>query len=371
MKKLLILVLFLNISFAFSQKKSDNFSNYIFDISSYYGSILKHKPGISHLITAHPTGVLFGISKKTNGKKEWEKIYNYPDYGVSFYSQNYRNEKLGKLYAIHGHYTFYFRKQEKKNQIALKVGTGLSYVTNPYDKLENWKNNVFGSHVNASLFFNLYYQRLQLFKNIGLQAGVTLMHNSNGSSKSPNSGTNVFAGFIGLNYSLKTPKKYTEEKETTTIPKSERLKFNIILSTGRNETDLIGNGKYPFYTFTGYIDKRVSNKSAIQFGFQYFNSKFLKEHIYYKSLVDDPNQAEKLPDYKRASLIIGHELFLNKLSAILQVGYYVYYPFPFEGRVYENLGFKYYFSKTIFVQTLLKAHAAKAESFEFGIGCRI
>ncbi|WP_196889104.1 acyloxyacyl hydrolase [Aureivirga sp. CE67] len=371
MKNLFKIIIYLNTFLLFSQNNTEENPIYTTDFSPYFGSILRHKPGISHLITEHPTGFLLSFEKKTSGRKEWERIYNHPTIGFTFYHQNYHNAILGKLYSINAHCAFNLRDYQTKNQFILKIGTGLSYVTNPYDKIENPKNNAFGSHINASILLNLYYQRLQILDNFGLKTGITLLHNSNGGTKSPNSGTNVFAAMLGVNYAFEGKKKENIDDKVNEIPipEKERVKFNFTFASGKNETDLIGSGKFPFYNFSIYADKRISKKSAFQLGFEYFNSKFLKEYIYYKSL--DQNSDEELPDYKRASVIFGHELFISKLSAYVQLGFYIYSPFTYEGNFYENIGMKYYISKNIFGQINLKAHAAKAESFSFGIGCRI
>ena len=76
-------------------------------------------------------------------------------------------------------------------------------------------------------------------------------------------------------------------------------------------------------------------------------------------------------DYKRVGLFVGHELFINKLSLVTQFGYYVYYPFDFEGRTYQRIGLKRYFGDRWFGALTLKSHAAKAEALEFGIGVRL
>jgi hypothetical protein len=49
----------------------------------------------------------------------------------------------------------------------------------------------------------------------------------------------------------------------------------------------------------------------------------------------------------------------------------VYYPFDFEGRVYQRIGFKRYFGDNWFGSVSLKSHAAKAEAVELGIGIRL
>lgn len=70
-------------------------------------------------------------------------------------------------------------------------------------------------------------------------------------------------------------------------------------------------------------------------------------------------------------MFIGHELFINKLSLITQLGYYIYYPFDFEGKTYQRVGLKRYFGDKWFVAITLKSHAAKAEAVEFGLGVRL
>jgi len=41
-------------------------------------------------------------------------------------------------------------------------------------------------------------------------------------------------------------------------------------------------------------------------------------------------------DYKRVGLFLGHELFINKMSVMPQLGYLRDYPFDFEGKVYNR-----------------------------------
>ena len=76
-------------------------------------------------------------------------------------------------------------------------------------------------------------------------------------------------------------------------------------------------------------------------------------------------------DWKRVGVFVGHELFINKMSFETQLGYYVYYPYDFEGRVYNRIGLKRYFGDKFFGAITLKSHGAKAEAVEFGIGVRL
>ena len=62
------------------------------DIQYFYGNILEHSKDIAHLITEHPKGVILSYNRKTYGLNEWERRYNYPDWGFSFMYQDFGNE---------------------------------------------------------------------------------------------------------------------------------------------------------------------------------------------------------------------------------------------------------------------------------------
>jgi hypothetical protein len=115
----------------------------------------------------------------------------------------------------------------------------------------------------------------------------------------------------------------------------------------------------------------LNRKSAIQLGTDVFFSTFLKELIYYYSVAFPEYDVTGDEDWKRIGVFVGHELFINKMSLVSQLGYYVYYPYDFEGRVYNRVGLKRYFGDKYFGVITLKSHGAKAEAVEFGIGVRL
>ena len=342
-------------------------SPFSLEANYFYGNIAEHNPDISHLITGHPTGVILSYNKKTFGKNAWESRYNYPDYGVSLIYQDLKNEFLGDNIGAFAHYNFYFFKRN----LMFRIGQGIAYNTNPYDKKENFRNTAFGTRLLSSTYLMLNYKKENIFKGFGLQTGLSLTHYSNGNFKAPNSSINTIAFNIGVNYLLDAENQpeyipSTEDKKFT-----EKIKYNIAFRSGINESDIINSGQYAFYIVSAYADKRLTRKSAIQLGTDVFFSNFLKQHIRYKSVAFPEDNVAGDEDYKRIGVFVGHELFINKMSIITQLGYYVYYPFDFEGRVYNRIGLKRYFGKKLFAALTLKSHAAKAEAVEFGIGIRL
>lgn len=350
-------------SFCFSQV--DDKTNYTFDASAFTGSILLHNTDISHLITEHPSGFMLGYNRKTYGVEEWQQWYNYPDLGATFIYQDMVNPILGKNYAVYAHFNFYFFKRNMQ----LRVAQGLVYNTNPYDKDTNFRNNAYGSAIMSSNLLLLNYHKENIYKGLGFKAGISIIHYSNANTKAPNTSTNTIAFNAGLTYTLlqDDPDYIKREKVKITEP----FKYNLAFRAGINESDNIGAGQFPFYVFSAYVDKRMGRRSAIQFGGDMFFSNFLKELIRYQSVSFPENNISADTDYKRVGVFVGHELFINKLSITTQLGYYIYYPYDFEGKMYNRLGLKRYFGDKWFAEVSLKAHGAAAEAVEFGLGIRL
>ena len=365
MNQFFIFIFCLSCSLVFSQEEKK--ANAYIDINYFKGNIALHDNGILHLINGHPEGVILAWNKKTYGFKDWEQRYNYPDYGVSFTYQNLKNAVLGDNYGLYVHYNLYFLKRN----LMLRIGHGLAYNTNPFDKAKNPKNIAFGSKILSSTYLMLNYKKERIIDQFGLQAGLALIHYSNANVSAPNTSVNTITLNVGLTYSLISDEEPSYQNTLIKERFRQPIKYNFVFRSGLNESDVIGSGQFPFYIFSAYADKRLSHKSAIQFGTEVFFSKFLKELIAFNAIAFPERDGEAGDDYKRVGVFVGHELFINKMSIVSQLGYYIYYPYDFEGRVYLRAGLKRYFGNKWFAAATLKAHGAKAEAVEFGIGIRL
>ena len=348
-------------SFAQEQKNS----TYI-DVNYFRGNIALHNNSILHLITGHPEGVILSWNKKTFGNQAWEQRYNFPDYGFSFTYQNLKNDVLGNNFGLYAHYNFYFFKRN----LMFRVGQGLALTTNPYDKISNPKNIAFGSRFLSSTYVMLNYKKERIVNNIGFQAGLSIIHYSNANVKAPNTSINSITLNAGLTYNL------LDEEPEFIIPEdkgkfTQPIKYNVVFRSGINSSDIIGSGQFPFYILSAYADKRINYKSAFQFGTEIFFSNFLKELIKFNAVAFPARNEDGNADYKRIGLFVGHELFINKVSIVSQFGYYAYYPYDFEGRTYMRAGLKRYFGDKCFASVTVKAHGAKAEAVELGVGIRL
>ena len=100
-------LLFFFFSFAvFGQNKNP----FAVEVSFLRGNALPHTEDMYHLVNGHPNGVMINFLKRSDGSKEWQRAYNYPDFGGYFLYQDFKNELLGKNYATGAFYNFYFLK---------------------------------------------------------------------------------------------------------------------------------------------------------------------------------------------------------------------------------------------------------------------
>ncbi|RMB62847.1 acyloxyacyl hydrolase [Dokdonia sinensis] len=339
-----------------------------FDLEAdlFYGTILEHNPDISHLITEHPTGLMLAYNRKTYGFEEWERRYNFPDVGYTFAYQDMKNFHLGEVYSGYAHYNFYYWKR----RLQFRIGQGIAVATKPYDRETNFINNAYGTRVMSSTMLKFGYKQNNIWKGFGLHAGVSIIHYSNANLRAPNNSTNTWAFTAGINYFPDYEKMpdYIPMGEKTKY--SEPLHYNVVARSGVNQSDINNSGRYGFLHLTGFVDKRINHKSTLVGGVDVFFSNFLKELIRYESIALPDSGVTGDEDWKRAGIYVGHELHFDEMSFVSELGYYVYYPFDFEGRFYNRLGLKRTFGDHLFGVVTVRAHGAKAEEVEFGVGWR-
>lgn len=344
---------------------------FAFSVDYFYGTILEHNPEIQHLITGHPTGFMLSYNNKTYGLDEWERRYNYPDWGFSAAYHHSQNRHLGDMLGIYGHINWYFLKRH----LMVGVGQGIAYATNPYDTDTNFYNNAYGSRLVSATYLRSSFVWENLWNGLGVQAGIAVYHYSNGNMKAPNNSTNTLTFTVGANYLFDAddfPQYVYNDDEKLNSDYVDPIRFNFELRAGANENDVIGSGRKPFVILSAYADKRLNYRSSLQLGTDVFFSTFLKEYIRYRAVAYPEDGLDGSEDYKRIGVFVGHELRFNKVAMIAQLGYYVYWPNEFENRLYNRLGLKrYLWENKLFASVSVKAHWAKAEAVEFGIGYRL
>ena len=351
-------------SCVFAQQKD----TYAVEISFLRGNVLPHGEDIYHLIKGHPDGLMLSFLTKTHGSEEWQKEYDFPDYGGYFLYQDFKSYQLGVTYAAGALYNFYFLNRH----LQIRLAQGIAVTTNPYDKVANSKNKAFGTQILDNTNIGVNYTNQNLFKHIGINAGILFTHYSNARVKSPNSGINTYMLNLGVTYNFDEESAIKNDTIKTDFKNYRQpIHYNFVFRTGINESPIIRSGQRPFYHLGFYLDKRLNRKSGLQCGTELFLTNSLKDYIKYYAIAYPEDNSDRNADYKRLGVFVGYELFINRISLQAQLGYYVYQPFKKDTVIYDRIGVNYYISDRIFAAFSIKTHLFLAEALELGVGVRL
>ncbi|MDX1828820.1 MAG: acyloxyacyl hydrolase [Lutibacter sp.] len=359
--KQIIYIVFLLLSTSIFAQNSSFFKSVESDF--FIGKNIEHDKSLHNAIQGNSYGLMVLLNTPNNQKSEFNTLYNYPDKGFSLIYLNYNSSILGEAVGAYRHYAYAIR-QNNKFKLKLTTGFGLGYANKPYNAATNSENFALGSHLLVTAFLKLNYFKYFLNKKITLSSGFSLVHFSNIAFKNPNLGINTVSLHFGIKY--QNPIINTKPEPLTTVEKSYKWNYNVLVRVGYNESLIIDSGLFPFYTFTFYGSKYLNKYSTLTLGADYFDSKFLKEYIKNEATITGKNYNPN--DYSRIGIFIGHELTQNHFAFVSQIGYYAYYPFPYVSRLYERFGFKYKISKHLFSEVTLKANLFRAEGLEIGLG---
>jgi len=330
------------------------------------GIIHRHRQDIGHLIKGMPVGVELSLQKRTYGAKAWEANFGYPDidFKISYYDLK-NKEQLGQVIAISTGMAFHLVGNAPfKNQLQFYFGMGVAYATNPYDQEFNNLNNVISSRLSYNGNLKLAYHR-QFGERLNTGVGLKITHISNGAIKLPNNGLNLVSLNVMTSYKVSSGKpSYTSSFEVQELDRSVR--FGAVFRMGWAESSPSGSGVKPVYSMGLIVQKRVSLKSILDIGIEGFANKAIEYEI-----VNGHSFDGDTIDYRKVGFMFGHELVVNKLVLVTQLGVYMYNPYVPQNFLYTRLGLKYYFTDKLFASFSLKTHFAVAEVIEYSVGFRL
>ena len=326
------------------------------------GTFFAHRPSMQHLVErnawAHEISFVQSISEKAPNQ-----IFNRPKRGLTLELRNFGNNAvLGHAISISGFSQMNLFSTANGIRLSLRIATGLGYITKTYDEVTNPKNNAIGSHLNAkvnlSLFGRKYFNNGNYF-----DLGVEFNHFSNGAITNPNLGLNspgLLFG-IGRDIAYTTNNKKLEglaKKEVShefyaTLIGSVKEIGEVPYEASRYGVGAIklGYGIQPFHkwSFEGGLDL-IYNQANL---YKYRDSTFTAG------------------DVPQIGVFLGFGFHFNKSVIAVNYGYYLLDKIDPEGRLYNRIGYRYYFWKNWYGAFAIKANFARADYFEFGIGYSI
>lgn len=325
--------------------------------------ILAHTYAVKHLVTSHPTGLEINLQRQTTGRAPWHSWYKYPKVGLALVYYDFHNPILGQSYAA----SVYINKsfwRTTRHDMSFRLGTGLAYLTNPYDQQTNHKNTIASSALNATLQLRLEYD-YALTTHLGLLLGLGLNHYSNGATSRPNFGVNLPTLSLGLNYHQQRPAPTTGELAPAPAEVGHNF-LNLSTSVGYKQRSEGDRRKYLVNSVSVAVGRRVNRKSNLLLGLEGFYDRSLLA-----TLRDTAQDQAHLPDTRKAGVFVGHELLFGRLAFVSHLGLYLYTPYKSNPLYYERLGLKYQFTSLLFGAVDLKIHQGKADVIEFKAGVRL
>lgn len=343
--------------------KCQSFSdNLFFTIQPEYATLVAHHKELKGLSLYNFPNIELNFYNQATGKAEWEKRWNYPQSGVSFYYSSLSNKNVfGQAFAIMPFQSFTFFRHKKHEQ-RLMIAFGLGYLTRPFDIKSNPENIAIGSHFNASVKFQ--YSFLYRFTpNFGLALGTSFGHFSNGATKYPNWGINVWSFSAGFHVKFnQTPLQLVNP------PINEFNKQWIPYVWGAWGTKQNSETDPKMYnaTSTGFgIARNYKYGKEWMIGTDIFWDYTDKIEFSHKGIY--PNNLELF----KIGLYGGHEWSMNRFSATFQTGVYIYKYIYQTNKIidpiYSRVALRYRVFENVYANISVKSHFAKADYIEWGL----
>ncbi len=327
------------------------------------GLVLVHSAKIKHLQGVQPQGVEINLQYQTTGTKFWHQQYQYPRLGLSIIALDYREPTLGKSLAA----SIYINKlvhQQNHHTLSVRIGTGLAYFSNYFNRQLNATNNVISAPLNAVIQLRAEYER-RLNSTFSVVAAAGINHYSNGGNSKPNLGINIGTLSLGVNY---YSYRVFEPLVQPWPELNNKLSFTFSGSAGVKQRSDFDTASYVIKSAAIAAMQQLNPKSTLLLGLEGF---------YDPSLIPRRNWDPRVkpgtsPDIRRVALNFGHELAIGKLGFGTYVGWYAYRPYKSDAPFYQRLEMRYPITRTIYVAAGLKLHdIIKADVIEYRLGLQL
>ncbi|MDO9510850.1 MAG: acyloxyacyl hydrolase [Bacteroidales bacterium] len=321
------------------------------------------------------------IMKKSNGEKPWHHYYKFPETGLKIiFGTPGNSDILGNMTAVLPQISFQYNDWQK-NQLFIKLATGIAWFSKPYHYLDNPDNTLIGSaFTNLSSIHLSYVHKLN--ESWAINAGFGLFHYSNGHTQIPNVGMNIPIIETGIRYTS-NPGAIRHKIQSDTILKNEAWFANFKLVGGWHEmgatTQPTHGIKYPVYGLGIGINKNSGriNRWYLGLDCNYYTS--FRDFITHQEIFED----NTFMNSSSMILYAGHEFIIGHLGLDTQAGIYLWNPLvkklyastDFLKTISSNkLGINYYLfapEKNIFNLYFglhIKANFGQADFIEFTTG---
>ncbi len=326
----------------------------------HLGFLWPHRPVAWYLVEGHASAFELFAERQFKGDKEWQQNYNGAGYGFGFmYSGMANPNVIGGAVRLVPYLHLPFVRGDRSS-FGMRLGWGVGYIFKPFHRTENFKQITTGSRINTAIQLMFEY-RIDVGRT-RLSTGLSIDHWSNGAFKLPNLGANLVSINIGAAYALAPPIEFIPSKTSDQVGKRPR-EHSIVGAFGISEVARPLSGQYSVYSIVGQMQWQVTPKSSFAAGVDMFNKGSLRT-IHSELVEKDRLQ------YTQIGAHGGWALGFGRGELLLQMGAYVYTPYPDESPLFHRLGMRYRTGDHLVWHIALKSHYAVADHWEWGVGYR-
>jgi len=340
-----------------AQEISNNSLIQKIELGVYGGILAAHHPEMKPLNTPPYLGFDIRYGFQTTGNQYWHELFKYPFFGAGFYAGSFNNKAIGNPMALFGFMEFPFSRNNNSHW-STSWGIGLAFHINEYDSISNPENFAIGTDLNVYIDFSLMHKK-KISDRFDLGCGIKFQHFSNGAIQHPNLGLNMVAGQLSVGFLPGKEKAVFKTCEPE--PLKSKWEYYIFEGVGWNGNADDSSIEYFNNTVSLGWNYRLNHKRMVGFGTDiFYNEKN-------QTLLPAGDTANFL-DYTSYAGYLSTELIANRFRMVVQLGFYFYAPVEFDQPFYERIALRYYVFPWVFANVSIKAHAAKAQNIEWGIG---
>lgn len=320
--KISIVALFLTL-FCHEESKGQHGISLIYAPSK----VIKHRESILFDVPKRTHEFRFAYTYQTKGTREWHHFWKKPKITINALWVDFGSQELGDAFALLPEIHFALKKY-KSLTFNMQFGTGIAYLNNPFNPIDNPLNNAIGSNLNntSSLKFGLEYQWSDQLS-ASLSTGI--VHFSNGLSSSPNTGINIYGLTFNANYHFHTYVAVDPNSEIITRSNQEEENplfrkwiADLQYQYGFTEHSTPGGPKYGVQAISIGLGYRYSRFMTVFAGGEYeYNDgvyTFFKRNFY--------TEEEALRKAKKTNIYLSNEFRYGPVFNRFRVGFYLGWP---------------------------------------------
>lgn len=328
----------------------------------YYGFVLPEYSNFTYLVNAPVQSLSVQISKSTTGKNDWERLYNYPTYGLTIYYSTLGNKRVhGNELALYPYFHLNIVSRKHFN-FYNQTGFGVGYITRAFDLADNCLNVAVGSHIN--MHFNLKFGAdVELHRKVRWDTGLAFDHFSNGNLAEPNLGINWTTFYTGVTWKVG---QHEEKQAAALAPHQRGVGYEFIYSAGSKHPR--SQDAQLYFTSSATFEVKWKPLRAIHVG--------MGADVFYDTSTESEMLGKDLTNYRKAydfrtGIHLSQEFVYDRFSVMIQEGIYLLMRDRVNNKVmYNRWVVRYEVMRPIFVQIAMKSHLHILDYPEFGVGVK-